>query len=76
MAGAAPSQAVAEWIKGARRNQPPKTLAIFAYVKDGLVNVAVPIDRNHFPVDDLIVVRDIVSKLLTQAFEDGPTNGR
>jgi len=70
----ATSAAVAAWIRGSRALQPPQTIAIFCYVQDGLVHVAVPFDMKQFPTEDLPTVRDLVAAEFDKAYERGPND--
>ena len=62
-----------KWIDAAQTFQPPGSLMVFVYVRDGLVLIGrngVSVERKEFPVDDFPTARDLMYEAI-QTLCDG-----
>jgi len=67
-----------EWFDAVQSKQPPNSLAVLCYVRDGMVNIGrsgVDLEVKSFLVDNLPCARELIARALDRAFERGPTDG-
>jgi hypothetical protein len=63
--------AINSWFNAVQAAQPPGTLALLVYVRDGQVILGrgeVPIELRDFPLEDLPQVSELVSEALEVAY--------
>lgn len=64
------------WFEATQAAQPPGTLAILAYIRDGRVFLGrgkVPVEMKAFPLGSLPQVMDLITRAIGTLYDKGPT---
>lgn len=65
------------WIEASQKLQPPRTLAVFVYIRDGEVYVGrgdCPLERREFLHGDLPVARELIVKAINDVIANLPAH--